>query len=47
MRKVDAPDMPHTRLTAVAGALLGVLVVLLLRRYAGINHDSVLYLRPA
>jgi hypothetical protein len=30
--------------TWIAGALLGLLVVLLLRRYAGINHDSVLYL---
>ena len=47
MRQVDAPDMPHTRLTAVAGALLGLLVILLLRRYAGINHDSVLYLGQA
>lgn len=32
------------RTTWIAGALLGLLIVLLLRRYAGINHDSVLYL---
>lgn len=47
MRKFDPPDLYCTRLTAVAGALLGLLVVLLLRRYAGINHDSVLYLGQA
>lgn len=31
----------------LAGALLGLLMVLLLRRYAGINHDAVLYLGQA
>ena len=31
-------------LGVIAGALLGLLVVLHLRRYAGINHDAVLYL---
>ncbi|MGY1458146.1 hypothetical protein ACW5F0_05785 [Luteimonas sp. A534] len=28
----------------IAGALLGIVVVLFLKRYAGINHDAVLYL---
>ncbi|KRG86341.1 hypothetical protein ABB33_04030 [Stenotrophomonas acidaminiphila] len=32
------------RFTVIAGALLGLLVMLHLRRYAGINHDAVLYL---
>ncbi|HSD15666.1 MAG TPA: hypothetical protein VLC71_00210 [Thermomonas sp.] len=46
------PLTPHqsrtsSRIDWLAGALLGLLVVLLLRRYAGINHDSVLYLGQA
>ena len=32
------------RLDPWAGALLGLAMLLLLRRYTGINHDSVLYL---
>ena len=43
----DSPNLHRTRLTAVAGAVLGLLIILLLRRYAGINHDSVLYLGQA
>ena len=37
----------NRRMDWIAGALLGLLVVLLLRRYVGINHDSVLYLGQA
>ena len=35
------------RLTLVAGALLGIAMTLLLRRYLGINHDAVVYLGQA
>lgn len=35
------------RLTLVAGALLGLAALLLIRRYAGIEHDSPLYLGTA
>lgn len=33
-----------SRLTTVAGAMLGISALLLLRRYQGIHHDSILYL---
>jgi hypothetical protein len=33
--------------TPIAGGLLGVIMVLLLHRYVGINHDSILYLGQA
>ena len=43
-----SPNQPEAGRTRwLAGALFGLLVVLLLRRYAGINHDSVLYLGQA
>lgn len=35
------------RLEGVAGALLGLVMVLLIRRYGGINHDAPLYLGQA
>lgn len=35
------------RLTFIAGALLGLSMLLLIRRYAGIDHDSALYLGTA
>ena len=47
MSKFEPPNPQYTRLTGVAGAVLGLVVILLLRRYAGINHDSVLYLGQA
>ncbi|QNN68712.1 hypothetical protein [Thermomonas carbonis] len=41
------PRLQHSRLTAIAAAALGLILILQLRRYAGINHDSVLYLGQA
>ena len=38
------PHGPTFRLTKVAGIALGVTVLLLLHRYLGIYHDSILYL---
>lgn len=45
-RSVDClPEPRGSRLlTLISGALLGVAALLHLRRYAGINHDAVLYL---
>ena len=34
-------------LTIAAGALLGLSMILLMRRYMGINHDAVVYLGQA
>jgi hypothetical protein len=42
MESPPKTDIPA--LTSIAGALLGLAVILLLRRYAGITHDSILYL---
>src|SRR5690606_21120200 len=39
-----AAPAPSRALDLVAGSLLGVALLLLLKRYAGINHDAVLYL---
>lgn len=44
---LPSPSNPVTATGMLAGVLLGLLIVLLLRRYAGINHDSVLYLGQA
>lgn len=38
---------PHSWTTPVAGTLLGLAIVLFLRRYVGINHDAVVYLGQA
>ena len=43
----QALTRPPTVLTVAAGALLGTCMTLLLRRYLGINHDSVVYLGQA
>lgn len=42
MPKATRPD--NGALTTLAGALLGITAMLLLRRYPGIYHDSILYL---
>jgi hypothetical protein len=47
MSQHDPLPLRHSRLTAFAAAALGLLMILQLRRYAGINHDSVLYLGQA
>lgn len=38
------PDRLGKRHTRIAGALLGLAMLLLIRRYSGIYHDSILYL---
>ena len=43
----DPPRGWHSRLTVIAAAALGLVIILQLRRYAGINHDAVLYLGQA
>lgn len=39
-----APPLRRDALTLTAGGMLGLIMVLLIRRYAGINQDSILYL---
>lgn len=41
---IGVANMFSRRPTIIAGALLGLAVMFQLRRYSGINHDSVLYL---
>lgn len=40
-------DNKRSRLNVIAGALLGIAMLLLLRRYNGIDHDATLYLGQA
>lgn len=40
-------DVPHTRMTVLVGALLGLSILFMTQAYFGIDHDSVLYLGEA
>lgn len=40
-------DVPHTRMTFLAGGLLGLSLLFMIQAYFGIDHDSVLYLGEA